>query len=397
MSNVQWNAAGGAYPGGGTSGSTFFSVAAYFYQPPGANLGNALAVLLATGSPALTTFLANVTLAAVYSCRGCGTQDVTFTPSLYTPTICVAPTCFPPFTTAFGASATPTPTPSATPNAATATVTFGSVALTVIGLPTAACAAAEAACLQAVASALGALLPPPAPPPAGGVSVVRYFDSSATFAALAAQSTTFESSFAVMQQQAMGAPGALPVGAALRLQLGGSGPGGAALVTRIAQAAGIPRPSSLSLGGVSVSAVDYAAIGSAVCATGGGAGAAGVSATVVVLILLVVLQCVSFGYALCYCGRRGARLPLPPWVIELFALGPRRTAAAVAGAGAGAGTGANGGANAGPADGSSVLFAAAPNKGAGLGDEDLIPLDTSSFAPQPPLQAATQLQPRLED
>jgi len=227
---------------------------------------------------------------------------------------------------------------------------MGSVALSVVGLPSNACAAAESACLQAVVDALTALLPPTAPAAKGGVAITKYYDSSSG----GVIGTTFEASFAVLQ--AVGALVAVP--ATVRGGLAAGSVGSAALAANIAKATG-SRATGLSVAVLSVQSVDYAGAGAGAGAGNGGGGSGGlgggsgggVTAGTVVLILLVVLQCVLFPAVLLKCYLRNATISLPPVLMSLFGLAPHSfnsldegtagaaRAATAAGGAAGAGSG----------------------------------------------------------
>jgi hypothetical protein len=191
---------------------------------------------------------------------------------------------------------------------------MGSVTLSVVGLPSATCAAAESACLQAVINALTALLPPTAPAAKGGVAITKYYDAGSGV------STTFEASFAVLQ-----APGALvAVPATVRGGLGAGSAGASALAASIAQAPG-SRAADLSVAVLSVQSADYGGAGAGGGGGGGGGGSGGgggVTAATIVLILLVALQCVFFPAVLLKCYLRHATISLPPVLMGLFGLAP---------------------------------------------------------------------------
>ena len=190
---------------------------------------------------------------------------------------------------------------------------MGSVTLSVVGLPSAACAAAESACLQAVINALTALLPPTAPAAKGGVAITKYYDAGGGVG------TTFEASFAVLQ--AAGALVAVP--ATVRGGLGAGSAGGAALAASLAQATG-SRAAGLSVAVLSVQSADYggAGAGGGGSGGGGGGGGGGVTAATIVLIVLVALQCVFFPAVLLKCYLRHATISLPPVLMSLFGLAP---------------------------------------------------------------------------
>ena len=164
--------AGSLYPNG-PSGSTGVLLYVTFYQAPGAAPLSALVrTVLAPGSAGARAILASMARTSGYACTSCDILNASW--SYLGASNCFPPTCFPPGTSSFEPPAAPTPTPSPTPNVASATVTMGSVTLSVVGLPSAACAAAESACLQAVINALTALLPPTAPAAKGGVAITKY-------------------------------------------------------------------------------------------------------------------------------------------------------------------------------------------------------------------------------
>ena len=185
---------------------------------------------------------------------------------------------------------------------------MGSVTLSVVGLPSAACAAAESACLQAVINALTALLPPTAPAAKGGVAITKYYDAGGGVG------TTFEASVAVLQ--AAGALVAVP--ATVRGGLGAGTAGAAALAASIAQATG-SRAAGLSIAVLSVQSADY---GGAGAGGGGSGGGGGVTAATIVLIVLFALQCVFFPAVLLKCYLRHATISLPPVLMSLFGLAP---------------------------------------------------------------------------
>ena len=284
-----------------------------FYQAPGeAPLSALVRNVLAPGSAGAQAFLASMARTSGYAYTGCDILNATW--SYAGASTCFPPTCFPPGTSSFEPPAAPTPTPSPTPNVASATVTMGSVTLSVVGLPSATCAAAESACLQAVINALTALLPPTAPAAKGGVAITKYYDAGSGV------STTFEASFAVLQ-----APGALvAVPATVRGGLGAGSAGASALAASIAQAPG-SRAADLSVAVLSVQSADYGGAGAGGGGGGGGGGSGGgggVTAATIVLILLVALQCVFFPAVLLKCYLRHATISLPPVLMGLFGLAP---------------------------------------------------------------------------
>ena len=304
--------AGSLYPNG-PSGSTGMVLTVIFFQAPGAAPLSALVRnVLAPGSPGARAILASMARTSGYACTGCDILNATW--SFIEAYNCFPPTCFPPGTSSFEPPAAPTPTPSPTPNVASATITMGSVTLSVVGLPSAACAAAESACLQAVINALTALLPPTAPAAKGGVAITKYYDAGGGVG------TTFEASFAVLQ--AAGALVAVP--ATVRGGLGAGTAGAAALAASIAQATG-SRAAGLSVAVLSVQSADYggAGAGGGGSGGGGGGGGGGVTAATIVLIVLFALQCVVFPAVLLKCYLRHATISLPPVLMSLFGLTPR--------------------------------------------------------------------------
>ena len=312
--------AGAAFPGG-AQGSTGYEFDAGLYQAPGGTpVGSMVAAALAPGSSGAKALVASIAQTSGIACSNCDVVNVSFSPSIYART-CFPPTCFPPGTT-FVTPQPASPTPSPTPNAASATVTLGSTTVIVLGLPASACAAAEAACVQAVADMLTALLPPTAPAARSGAVVTRYYEVPS--------GTAFEASFAVMQP-----PGSsTSVAASLRGGLAAGSAGAGALAASVARATGT-QASGLGVSVQAVQSTDYGGAGAGGGGGGGGgggssSGSSGASATTILLIALVVLQCTVLPASLLYCyARRGETVSLPPAVASFFGLAAHRTFSAL--------------------------------------------------------------------